>query len=98
MDSSEQTKEKGFSDCFSEWLRSFGESGQVHPEDLDTYFRYTNIDNMKEYFAANKTSLHIFYRRKFEEGFKQVMMEIIPADDYSSDNQSLYLYVNNIDK
>lgn len=31
-------------------------------------------------------------------GFKQVMMEIIPADDYSNDNQSLFLYVNNIEK
>ena len=53
---------------------------------------------MKDYFASDKTSLHIFYRRKFEEGFKQVMMEIIPADDYSNDNQSLFLYVNNIEK
>ena len=99
MDVSEQTKEKGFAEnSISEWLRSFGESGQVHEEDLDDYLRYTNIDYMRDYFAGNKTSLHIFYRRKFEEEFKQVMMEIIPADDYSNDNQSLFLYVNNIEK
>ena len=53
---------------------------------------------MREYFAGNKTSLCIFYRRKYEDTFKQVMMEIIPADDYSADNQSLFLYVNNVEK
>lgn len=31
-------------------------------------------------------------------GFKQVMMEIIPANDYSETNQSLFLYVKSIDK
>ena len=99
MDVSEQTKEKGFAEnSISEWLRSFGKSGQVHEEDIDDYLRYTNIDYMRNYFAGNKTSLHIFYRRKFGDEFKQVMMEIIPADDYSNDNQSLFLYVNNIEK
>lgn len=98
MDISEQTKEKGFADSISGWLRSFGESGQVHPEDLEEYLKYTDIEYMREYFAGNKTSLSIFYRRKYDEAFKQVMMEIIPADDYSNANQSLFLYVNNIEK
>ncbi|MCR5626574.1 MAG: hypothetical protein K6F99_04595 [Lachnospiraceae bacterium] len=53
---------------------------------------------MRDYFAGNKTSLSIFYRRKYEDGFKQVMMEIIPANDYTEKDQSLYLYVKNIDK
>lgn len=39
----------------------------------------------------------IQYRRKYEDGFKRVMMEIIPASDYATDNQSLFLYVKNID-
>lgn len=42
--------------------------------------------------------LHIFYRRKCEEGYKQVMMELIPDSDYSADNQTLFLYVKDIDK
>ena len=98
MDVSEQTKEKGYADSISAWLKSFGESGQVHPEDLDEYLKYTDLNYMREYFASNKTSLHIFYRRKFGEEFKQVMMEIIPADDYRNDNQSLFLYVKNIER
>lgn len=98
MDMSEQTKEKGFSEHISEWLNAFGTTGQVHPDDLSDYLKAVNLQNMKEYFAGSKTSLHIFYRRKYKDTYKQVMMEIIPANDYSADNQSLFLYVKDIDK
>ena len=98
MDISEQTQERGFADRISVWLRSFGESGQVHPDDLEEYFRSTDINYMREYFKGNKTSLNIFYRRKFGNEFKQVMMEIIPSDHYTDENQTLFLYVKNIEK
>lgn len=98
MDISEQTAEKGFADSISGWLRSFGESGQVHEDDLMEYYKCTDINYMREYFASGKTSLNIFYKRRFEDGFKQVMMEIIPTGDYSGENQSLFLYVKNIEK
>lgn len=98
MDVSEQIAEKGFADSISKWFTSFGESGQVHQDDLDEYLKFTDLKYMRDYFASDKTSLHVFYRRKYEDGFKQVMMEVIPASDYSNDNQSLFLYVKNIDK
>lgn len=98
MNVGEQTEEKGFSDKISEWLKIFGTTGHVHPDDLQEYLKNTNLQYMKDYFAENKTSLHIFYRRKYENEYKQVMMEIIPANDYKEDNQSLFLYVKNIDK
>lgn len=98
IDEKETLFEKEKSKKISEWLYDFGKSGRVHPEDMEEYLRLTDFNYMKEYFKNNKTSLHIFYRRKYEEGFKQVMMEIITADDYSDDNQNLFLYVKNIDK
>lgn len=98
MDQAEMTNDKGFADKISVWLESFGKTGQVHPDDLQEYLRVTSLDYIKEYFKGNKTSLHLFYRRKYEDGFKQVMMEIIPANDYSEDNQSLFLYVKDIDR
>lgn len=98
MDINEQTKDKGFSNKISEWLSNFGTTGQVHPEDLEEYLSKTNLAYMSSYFGRNKTSLNVFYRRKYGDVYKQVMMEIIPANDYSDDNQSLYLYVKNIDK
>lgn len=97
MDKSEQTIEKGFADTISSWFTGFGKSGQVHNDDLNQYLEKTDLNFLKEYFNSGKTSISIFYRRKFPDGFKQAAMEMIPADDYSSDNQTLFLYVRNID-
>lgn len=97
MDIAEQTAEKGFSNTISGWLQSFGQSGQVHEDDLAEYLKKTNLDYLKEYFRSGKTSISIIYRRKYADGFKQVAMEMIPADDYSDSNQALFLFVKNID-
>lgn len=97
MDISEKSSQKGYSDQISVWLHNFGKTGMVHPEDLDNYLRQTSLDYIRNYFAAGKTSLHIIYRRKIDQTFKQVMMEIVPANDNTADNQTYYLYVKNID-
>lgn len=97
MDLAEQIAEKGFEDTISGWFKSFGATGHVHPDDLDEYMKKTNLSYLEEYFSNNKTSLHILYRRKYSNGFKQVMMEIIPANDYKDDNRTFFLYVKNID-
>ena len=98
MDMDEQTTSKGFSSKISIWLRDFGTSGQVHPDDLDEYLKSTDPENIKAYFDGNKTSLHVFYRRNYDGKYKQVMMEIIPANDYAENNQTFYLYVKDIDR
>ncbi len=98
MDISEQAKDKGFSNSISEWLGSFGKLGYVHEEDLAEYLEKTDIAYLRDYFRGDKTSISIHYRRKYEDGFKQVVMEIIPADDYSHENQSLFLYVKMVDR
>lgn len=81
MDVSEQTIEKGFANTISAWLNGFGKSGQVHEEDLEGYLEKTDLD----------------YLRKYGDIFKQVAMDMIPADDYTAENQTLFLYVKNID-
>lgn len=97
MDLSEQTTEKGFADTISGWLTGFGESGQVFRDDLDEYRKKTDINYLRDYFSRGKTSISIQYRRKYEDEYKLVAMEMIPAKDYTDDNQTLFLYVKNID-
>lgn len=97
LDASEQTKDKGFADTISEWFKGFADKGQVHQDDAEDFLKKTDLEYLKKYFNEGKTSITIFYRRKFANEFKQVAMEMIPADDYSSDNQTLFLYVKNID-
>ncbi len=97
MDMTEQTVEKGFENTISGWFSAFAGAGLVHSDDLAEFQKKANISYIDEYFTEKKTSLHILYRRKYEDGFKQVMMEIIPANDYSDTNHTFFLYVKNID-
>lgn len=97
MDDREQVKEKGYSDRISKWLEGFGKSGQVHPDDLESYLSKTDLQYMRDYFKSGKSSLINIYRRKYENGFRQVVMEMVPTKEYSDDNQTLFLYVKNID-
>lgn len=97
MDISEQTGEKGFSNKISEWLYGFGKSGQVHKEDLETYLKKTDLNYLKSYFSQGKSSITISYKRKYGDDYKQVAMEMIPADDYTAEKQTLFLYVKSID-
>lgn len=48
--------------------------------------------------TEDKASLSIIYRRMTDGEFKLVEMEMIPSENYSDDNQNLYLYVKAIDK
>lgn len=98
MDELEKSKEKGFSNNISSWLREFGKSGQVYEDDQEDYLRKTNIEYLKNYFLSGKTSITISYRRKYKDEVKQVAMEMVQADDYKNNNQTLFLYVKNVDK
>ena len=97
MNDDEIAEEKGFSNTISEWFTNFAIKGQVHPDDCENFLAKTNLEFMRDYFKSGKASLLINYRRKYDDVFKNVVMEIIPAKDYSVENQSLYLYVKNID-
>lgn len=98
MDLDEQTKEKGFSDKISVWLYEFGKSGSVHEDDLKEYLEKTNPEYLREYFKSGKKSISIYYRRKYADGYKDSVMEMIPTGNYSDDNQTLFLYVKCLDK
>lgn len=98
MDTAEQTTEKGFDSTISGWFTGFGKSGQVHPDDLEGYLAKTDLNYLRDYFNQDKNLLSVFYRRKNENGYEEVVMEMIPANDYTTDVQTLFLYVKNIDK
>lgn len=97
MDDTEQKQEKGFTYILSEWFISFGNAGQVHPDDLEEYLHKTDLAFLREYFGSGKKSISIYYRRNVEEDYSHVVMDMIPADDYTQENQSLFLYVKSLE-
>lgn len=89
---SEQTPAMKNNSKLSECLKDFVDSGNIHESDVDMFKEKTNLTYMKNYFKSN-TELRISYKRKSGVQFNQAIMDIIPASDYTPDNQSLYMYV-----
>lgn len=98
VDKTEQNIEKGRTDKISDWLSEFAKSGQVHPDDMEEYLAKTDINFLKNHFREDKSSVCVSYRKSINGEYKRVITEIIPANDYSDNNQQLFLYVKVIDK
>lgn len=100
MDDDEYKTQYGFSDKISDWFYGFGKAGTIHPGDIAQYMRHTDIENLRSYFSSGMHTASIFYRRKIANSDKwhRVMMEMMRAEDYREDNQSLYLFVKDIER
>lgn len=96
IDEGEKEQSKGYDARISEWLYNFGASGQVHEDDLSYYLEKTNIEHIQDYFKHQKKTFTIFYRRLINDEYRNVMLEMVPAENYSDDNQVAYLFVKDI--
>lgn len=97
MDFNEQKYTKEYSGKVTELLNGFAESGLIHEDDSKKFIEKTDINYMRNYFKQNDKALTILYRRKDNDEFQKTLVEIVPASDYSDENQSLFLYVKRID-
>ena len=89
---------KGDCDSFSEEIKRIADSGIIHKEDLKYFVAKTDLTYIRDCFRNNKNSVSVYYRRKVDEDYKMSILEMIIADDYSTDNQSVYLYIKDIER
>ncbi len=87
---------RGYADSFSGWMKDFARTGQVHPEDEEYFKKNVSPEYLKQYFASGVKEFSINYRRRINDRFSRVMLEIIPAPDYSDLDQKVFLYVKDI--
>ena len=80
-------------ESISAWLKGIAESGLIHPDDLEEYLDKTDLSYLRSYFLKNNDSLRIFYRRKINDEYQKVIMELIPSAEFTPEDQRLFLYV-----
>lgn len=86
----------GLSVRISEWFKKYAEGGNVYPEDLEAYHNFTSIHRLRMHFRHSKETLQLIYRRKVDDEFRWVSMEIMPSVEYTPDNQVLILFMQDI--
>ncbi len=92
----EISAENGYSDKISDWLHGIVKAGLVHPDDVGKYLYFISIENLRKAFQRGNTYICCRYRRKINNIFRWVSMELIAASEYSHDNQIVYLYMKEI--
>jgi len=80
----------------TEWWRLFAEQGCVYKDDISIYRRFTDIAYLRRQLKSGERFLRCHYRRKNGDVFRWVSMEIIPSLDYTDENQSVMLYIRDI--
>lgn len=93
MPENEKNSTYGFDAKISEWLVNFGNSDMIHPEDLAIYTKKTELEYLRNYFKQGIPSFNLYYRRKVNGVYKNVIMEMVPTQEYTSTNQIVFLYL-----
>jgi len=98
MDGLEHDESYGFRTTIGAWLHDFAVMGGVHEDNLAEYLEKTKLNSLREYFRAGKKQLSFTYLRNIRGTYRKVLMEIIPAPEYTPTNEQVFLFVKDIDK
>lgn len=94
----EHNKENGFEELsLSAWFKSFLDAGFVHEEDCEEFKASTDINYLREYFVNADKIYRLLYRRKTQDGYVKVLLEMIPTKEFTKEKKEVYLLVKNID-
>lgn len=96
MSEAEAEADKTYNASISKWLIDFAGSGNVHPDDVDGFKKVMNPEAIREHFANGRENVAIHYRRKSGDSYDNALLEIIPSETFSEENQIVFLYVKNI--
>lgn len=58
----------------------------------------TDFEYLKNYFREGKKRFGFIYKKNYDGVYKDTIMEIIPAKDYSEELQTFFLYVKRIEE
>ena len=84
-------------DKITEWWQQFEDNGYVYIDDADSYKEFTDIDRLRRFFHENSNGVQSCrYRRRINDSWRWVQIELIPSIEYTDSNQILILYVRDI--
>ena len=92
MDYKEEVLDDSMSETISSWWKNFIKNGYIYKDDIKTFESVADIDMLRAHFAESDSIIRARYRRKYEDGFAYVNMEIIPSTDIKT-AANKYVYI-----
>lgn len=92
MDYKERELDDTMNEKISLWWSNFVDYGYIHKDDIDIFKSTLNIEKLRKHFAKSDSIVRAKYRRKYEDGFKMITLEIIPSTEMST-SKNKYVYI-----
>ena len=92
----EQEKLSGGVINMHEWWAGYSTSGNIAAEDMGVFSTLTKNGSLQQRFAEDPTPISFRYRRKVNDEFRWVQLEITPSVEYSPENQVMLLSLKDV--
>ena len=82
----------------SDFFSIIATNGTLEDADVDNFVNRTSLDSLRDYFKNNDAEFVIRYRRRFNNEYVWVLLEIQKASSYTEENMDCILFVRDIDR
>lgn len=82
----------------SAWFKQLGSSPIIHDLDKERFVEFAQVGAMKECFLRGKKYPTFIHRRIKDKEYVLAVTVLEPSEDYSPENQEVFLYVIDIDR
>lgn len=90
----------GISSCgkesLSQWLAQFMAKGYIHSSDIGRFQSFIQLEYLRNELKKGKKKLTCAYRYMLAQDYRWYTIEIIEDSDYSPDNQTVIIYVKDV--
>ncbi|XCP83517.1 response regulator [Roseburia hominis] len=80
----------------SEWFGLLENGGYIHTEDVERFREFVQLSHLREELRAGKNMLSCNYRRRSGKEYRWNTLEVLPDAEYSDKNQSVMIYVKDV--
>lgn len=81
---------------FSERLKAYVNEGSIHPDDVEEYLQFFDLDRLRRYFSDGNQQIKQHVRYRIGQEYRWVSMEMLRSTEYQSDEQFTVLYMRDI--
>ena len=86
----------GVTDKISTWFKGLAKSPIIHDEDKEKFGVFADADKMRDCFKKGSKYPTFVHRRKKDDKYVLAVSVLEPSENYSPENEEVYLYVIDI--
>lgn len=95
VDGQDAEKPIGYEEGLTGLWNSYLLGGEIYHEDLADYMQYVNLEFISDFLRKyhGKEKFEIDFRCRHKNAYKPVHLEVVAAEDYTDEQQTIYIFL-----